>query len=137
MNKSEEKLYELVINEISSGSIKRGLMAKALVIADGDEKVAKARYIELRAEQIFEDIKLHGLSISELKAMRAEDMDHVSSDLFEGEPSVLLSPVKADLLSQRTGHLGHEIIDLIKMGILVGVRFNDDWYVDVAYISDW
>ena len=112
-------------------------MAKALVLADGDEKVAKAKYIKLRVENIQGEIQSHCKLIRELKVIRSQDMDHLSSALFEGDVSTLILPVESGVVCQRTGHLPHEIIDLIKMGVVVGIRHRGDWYVDAAFISDW
>ncbi|MDD2724013.1 MAG: J domain-containing protein [Methylovulum sp.] len=47
-NYSEEDLYEIAGNEISSGMVKQGIMAKALVETNGDDKNIAARYIQLR-----------------------------------------------------------------------------------------
>src|SRR6056297_2505536 len=56
--KSEENIYEIVIEEIKSGIRKEGLWAQALVKAEGSEKKAEAAYIALRAQALKDDVRL-------------------------------------------------------------------------------
>lgn len=51
----EEELYAQVLREIERGERRDGLWAKALVAANGDESVAKAQYIKLRVQALFDD----------------------------------------------------------------------------------
>jgi hypothetical protein len=46
--------YDRVADEISSGEYKAGLQARAIAESSGDAAKTKARYIQLRAEEIFE-----------------------------------------------------------------------------------
>ena len=45
--------YAQAEKEIISGTYDANLWSRALVLAEGDEKKRKARYIELRAEQLY------------------------------------------------------------------------------------
>ena len=58
----EEYLYGLVVDEMSNGPLRPGLMAKSLVESGGDEQKAKARYIELRVDLL----RTEGAAIDEL-----------------------------------------------------------------------
>ena len=51
-NLREEQVYELVAHEIAIEQFRPGLWAKAFSDASGDEQLARAKYIKLRAEQI-------------------------------------------------------------------------------------
>jgi hypothetical protein len=51
-NLREEQVYELVAHEIGIEQIRPGLWAKAFSEASGDEQLARAKYIKLRAEQV-------------------------------------------------------------------------------------
>jgi Flp pilus assembly protein TadB len=64
----EESIYEAVATEISGGNIKPGLYAKALAGADGDEKIAKAKYITLRVEMIKAELAATAEVFSEISA---------------------------------------------------------------------
>jgi len=48
----DEKIYNQVLSEIESNNFRKGLMAKALAKAKGDEKKSRAIYIELRYQSI-------------------------------------------------------------------------------------
>ena len=48
----DEKIYNQVLSEIESNNFRKGLMAKALAEAKGDEKKSRAIYIELRYQSI-------------------------------------------------------------------------------------
>ena len=48
---NDEQLYLEATQEVDSGTQKPALWAKAMALAEGDEKKAKYRYIALRVEQ--------------------------------------------------------------------------------------
>ncbi|MCL1036457.1 hypothetical protein L2750_04735 [Shewanella submarina] len=48
----EEKLYELVVEELQSGKQRMGIWAKALSLSGGNQELAKAKYIDLRVQSI-------------------------------------------------------------------------------------
>ena len=49
---NEERIYELVANEIKNNIRKDGLWAKAIAKSSGDIKIAQSTYIKLRVQQI-------------------------------------------------------------------------------------
>lgn len=49
---ADEKIYEIVAQEIAGGDIRQGLWAKAWSICNGDDIKAKSKYIQYRAEQL-------------------------------------------------------------------------------------
>ena len=52
MDPIEEQFYAIAGQEVASRKMSPGLMAKALVDADGDERKAAAAYIRMRVEQL-------------------------------------------------------------------------------------
>jgi len=61
----EERIYEQALNEVNAGSIRAGLMAKAISESAGDKVQAMALYLRIRADAIQEEIKRCGLSASD------------------------------------------------------------------------
>ena len=55
----EEQLYEFVANEIARDEIRQGLMAKALVEADGNYEKARAIYIGHRVQSLLDEAELN------------------------------------------------------------------------------
>lgn len=55
----EEQLYEVVANEIARDEIRQGLMAKALVEADGNYERARAIYIGHRVQSLLDEAELN------------------------------------------------------------------------------
>ena len=53
----QEKLYEVALEDFETGEIKKGLYAKALSMADGNEEKAKGIYLKLRVKSIMDDIE--------------------------------------------------------------------------------
>ena len=53
----EEKIYERVSKEFAENK-KEGLWTKALIQSEGDENRAKYIYMQLRAEQLTEELKM-------------------------------------------------------------------------------
>ena len=54
---AEYKLYEMVSDEIASGEKDIGVWTKAYSMADGNEQVAKAKYIELMVQRYKDSIE--------------------------------------------------------------------------------
>lgn len=48
----EEAIYERAAQEVGSAAMKQGLWAKFVAETDGDERIAKARYIKARSQQL-------------------------------------------------------------------------------------
>lgn len=68
---NDEKFYEQAQDEIDSGTTQRGLMLKAEVAAEGDEKKARVIYLQARANQ------LHQERLAKVKAeqQKADDLE--------------------------------------------------------------
>lgn len=69
---NEEQLYAQVVLEIENGQRRDGLWAKALVTSQGDENKAKAEYIKLRVQSIFDDEILRAVQQSEIDQAQAK-----------------------------------------------------------------
>ena len=50
----ENKLYEIVAEEIERGEISKGIWAKALSISEGDKEKTQAMYIKIRVHDLSE-----------------------------------------------------------------------------------
>lgn len=48
----EEQVYEFILDEIESGLVRRGLMAKAITLSNGDESKWQGEYIKLRFQSL-------------------------------------------------------------------------------------
>jgi hypothetical protein len=52
----EEKIYEMVLNEINQGIRREGVWAKAIAKSEGNENKAKSLYIEFRAQSLSHEL---------------------------------------------------------------------------------
>jgi len=55
---NEERLYEIALDELEAGEVRKGLYARALVEANGDKDKVSAIYLKIRVESLKEDIKI-------------------------------------------------------------------------------
>lgn len=70
----EERLYEIVLEELQKGVRRAGLWAKALAKSEGDESKAKALYISFRAQSLKDELELaEGMSAPQDKCERDKD----------------------------------------------------------------
>ena len=69
-NMEEEKLYELAMDELDSGNVRRGAWAKAVAKSNGNDNQARSKYLELRVESL-------------------KDEAHVIQSILETEPDVI------------------------------------------------
>jgi uncharacterized membrane protein YhaH (DUF805 family) len=76
----KEDIYEFAANEIERNELKKGLWAKSFADADGNESVAKARYIRARTEQLFLEKKLNQKSID---TVNSDTIDEKCDHNFE------------------------------------------------------
>ena len=51
----EEQLYEFISDELEAGSVRKGLMTKAVAQADGDPLRTQAEYIKLRLQSLIDE----------------------------------------------------------------------------------
>ena len=154
MNAVEEKLYEIAGAELATKNINRGVWTKAFSTALGDEAKTKAIYIQIRVEQLREQLaaELQERSetaeqrrtredaeirsrLSSFRSLPFEDTDHIPSDRFDGSPTSLQCPITVSRASTLTKMLEFEIIDLIKRGYLKGIRHDREWYFDLNQVA--
>ena len=55
---NEERIYEIVINEIKSGKRREGIWGQALEKANGDLKKTEANYIKLRVQSLKDEFEI-------------------------------------------------------------------------------
>jgi hypothetical protein len=48
----EERLYEMVMDELETGNMRRGIWAKAVAKSNGNDNQARSKYLELRVESL-------------------------------------------------------------------------------------
>ena len=70
--KGEEALYRQALNELESGSINKGVFAKALADSSGDEGKAHSLYLKYRTQSILDDKVLHSIRKEEEVQKRKE-----------------------------------------------------------------
>lgn len=59
---SDEKYYAHVVDEMSGNYIDNAIMAKAIVLAEGDENKARIEYVKLRVKRLkSENLKLNAI----------------------------------------------------------------------------
>ncbi len=51
----EEQVYEFILDEIEAGQVRRGLMAKAMTLSNGDESKWQGEYIKLRFQSLIDE----------------------------------------------------------------------------------
>ena len=66
----EERLYEIVMDELESGNVRKGIWGKALAKSNGNDNQARSNYLELRVESL-------------------KDEAHVIQSILEAEPDVI------------------------------------------------
>lgn len=69
---SDDPFYELVAAELERGYLAKGLWAKAIAKADGDEPRAKATYIRMRVSQLVQEAKASEIREQQERQRRAD-----------------------------------------------------------------
>ena len=72
MNPLEESLYEIAAAEVANKAFRPGVWAKAFTDADGDERKAAARYIDIRVEQFRAELESQWTQKEEAETRRRE-----------------------------------------------------------------
>jgi len=57
LRRREERLYEIALDEVDSGGVRKGLYAKALAAAHGDNNKAGGIYLKLRVRSLMDEIE--------------------------------------------------------------------------------
>jgi hypothetical protein len=96
----EESFYELALSELEDGEVRKGIWAKSLVSSEGDEEKARAIYIKLRVESLFDEMVVLEAELEKIanadrtqeaqvvESYKSERASHVDSD--ERNPAVPL-----------------------------------------------
>ena len=136
----DKECYTTALDELENGKIDKGTWALALSESLGKEQEARALYIrhraaELSATTVVDSDDQFYVHLRELSRIPINEDASVRPESFDGDPKSLLRPQSVSALADRMGLLDFQIVDLIKSGRLKGVRFNDEWFVDMAVIK--
>jgi hypothetical protein len=131
--KLDEMAYDQALRELTSGSIRPGVMAKALAECDGDEAKARARYLDLAAQSIKDD-----LYISQRMSEEKQKSTNINSSNTNAEPLAFglysfLIPGLGQLIQDRTLAaiafcLGAAVLWLIFLGWIFHIWAAADAY---------
>ena len=72
VRKGEEALYRQAMNEIESGSINKGVYAKALADSEGNEDKVRSLYLKYRVQSILDERVLDGIREREKEQKRKD-----------------------------------------------------------------
>jgi hypothetical protein len=54
----EEKLYEMAIDELGNGNVRKGIWAKAIAKSNGNKEQERSKYLELRVESLKDEAQV-------------------------------------------------------------------------------
>jgi ankyrin repeat protein len=112
---SDAVYYELVMEEIQSGDLNRGLMAKAIAKSKGDKKGAEVLYLEWRVkilqEEAFNEFKRRE---TEKRQKQEEEQNKLRKELAAGADVEVKDDVLGATRLHRAASEGHkEIVELL------------------------
>lgn len=136
----DKPFYATALSELEQGNVDKGTWARALSESLGKEQEARALYIRFRVSELKPDPVYNKMAEEEfigylriLARTPIADADSISSEQFDSDPDTLGNAQSVSSLSDKSGLLEFQIIDLIKTGLLKGVRYKDEWFVDSIY----
>lgn len=158
----EEKLYEIVADELANNEIRAGLMAKAIAESNGDVNATRSIYIKLRIQALLDEIKVQLYQEKEKERLEEERQRQYSLDkqkridfLFkkaaeaekQGDPIEELTCydeiVKLDNISSvymKRGELlrcfekYHEAIESYQNAMEYGVACREEAYINIGIV---
>jgi ATP-dependent Zn protease len=54
----EEKLYEMAIDELGNGNVRKGIWAKAIAKSNGNKEQERSKYLDLRVESLKDEAQV-------------------------------------------------------------------------------
>lgn len=54
----EERLYEIVADEVATGSVRKGIWAKAIAKSNGNKSQVESKYLELRVQSLVDEAQV-------------------------------------------------------------------------------
>ena len=88
---NDEHLYLQATNEVEGGSQKESLWAKVMALSEGDEAIAKYKYINLRVEQLIIEQKN---KIEHLKEEKVSSIAKLDTPIQDYSVDIALSTEK-------------------------------------------
>jgi len=108
----EERLYEMVMDELESGNVRKGIWGKAVAKSNGNDNQAKSKYLELRVESLKDEAHVIK-SILDTDVVKSEP----KPDLIEAEER------KPDLIGSLKDLLW--VVTVFSFLIIVTVAYNN------------
>jgi hypothetical protein len=100
----EERLYEMVMDELETGNIRRGIWAKAVAKSNGNDNQARSKYLELRVESLKDEAHVIQSILESEENKPKHDLVKPKPDLVEPKPD-LVEP-KPDLVEPK-----HDLVE--------------------------
>ena len=110
---AEERVYELVLQEIESGERRGGLWLKAIEDARGDEKEAKLLYIRYRVQSMKDELAIAAAFVA---SENAHEQDALNGYDSNGHTPLMKAVKSCDLL---------RVEDLLAKGADASLRDNN------------
>jgi tetrahydromethanopterin S-methyltransferase subunit F len=92
----EEKLYEMAIDELGNGNVRKGIWAKAIAKSNGNKEQEKSKYLELRVESLKDEAQVIQSIVDSLDGR---------SELIENNTSGLSSTSKPAGFTEGIGNI--------------------------------
>ncbi len=88
VNKDIDNIFfENALGELEAGNKNKGIWAKSLALAEGDEVKAKSKYIQLRAEDLYK-VKVNSEEIQNKKTLKEKEESHELGNQEEFEKAL-------------------------------------------------
>jgi hypothetical protein len=85
----EERLYEMVMDELETGNIRRGIWAKAVAKSNGNDNQARSKYLELRVESLKDEAHVIQSILESEENKPKPDLVEPKPDLVEPKPDLV------------------------------------------------
>lgn len=114
----DEVLYEFVLDEIEKNEVSKGLWAKAVATANGDNKKVDSLYLKYRVQSIKDAFSI--IEIDYISMPKDDLFTYIQSELYKDvelkkeQPLLSLSEIKNILKETKVKQLNHKNAFLIK-----------------------
>lgn len=128
--KEEELLFEYVALELESGDLRKGLWTMALASSNFDERIAKAKYVNLRVDDLRGEVAAIRPELAKAQAL----VDNLQRLLDEGCSQAAIdhlgAPIRAVAYTQKYGLSREKITKAISVKKLKAIWVGDNLWVE-------